>query len=85
MDHKWQYLVIGKSFIPEGHIKDYKCKGKKKESNHKAWFGKKGNYFSFVCFESNMADICYDTWFKFVLIPNSYILIAECLETCRIQ
>jgi len=30
---------------------------------HKTWLGKKGNHFSFVCFESNMAGICHDTWF----------------------
>ena len=42
---------------------------------HKAWLGKKGNYFSFVCFESNMADICHDTWFidsgSTIHIPNT--------------
>ena len=40
----------------KGHLeKDY--------HKDKAWLGKKGNYFSFVCFESNMANICHDTWF----------------------
>ena len=28
---------------------------------HKAWLGKKDNYFSFVCLESNIVDICHDT------------------------
>ena len=29
---------------------------------HKKWFQKKGNFLSFVCFETNLVDVPSNTW-----------------------
>ena len=29
---------------------------------HREWLAKKGNFNSFVCFESNLINFCYNTW-----------------------
>ena len=35
---------------------------KKDGLKHREWLAKKGNFNSFVCFESNFTNVCHNTW-----------------------
>ena len=55
---------------PKSDIKkESKCffckkKGHMKKNclKHRKWLAKKGNFNSFVCFESNLTNVCHNTW-----------------------
>ena len=63
---------------PKSNIKKeskcFLCKKKERMNKdclkHQEWLAKKCNFNSFVCFESNLTNVCHNTWWIDSLFNN---------------
>ena len=72
---------------PKLDIKELKCfvckkKGHMKKDclKHREWLAKKDNFNSFVCFESNIINVCHNTWW---IDFGSIIHVSNTLQGMR--
>ena len=68
--------------------KNDKCHFYKKPRHYKkdclkrnAWLKKKGKPSAFVCFESNLAEVPYNTWWSTLVVP--LIFLIRCRDSLR--